>query len=206
MKELFKRCFCNATRKYLLNFFCLLALSFPFYVYGANQHDLEQLIALKKNQTIHLDLSNADLRGYPFISGKINLQQANLSHSNLAGVDLSKMNLGGADLSYANLENAKLNQVNLTNADLTHANLNGAELQQSDLSGANLSFALLTAANLQQAVLAKVNLTCANLNQADLSRSNFADANISGATFINTITADIAGYDSVIERKINCEE
>src|SRR5438876_12210235 len=122
---------------------------FPLHAFAANQNDLEKLMELKKTEIRPVDLSNADLRHYPFIPGKIDLQQANLAHSNLSGVDLSKMNLGGADLSYADLSNAKIDQANLTDANLAHANLSGAMLQQSDFSHANLSFATLTAANLQ---------------------------------------------------------
>ena len=176
----------------------------PMLVHGANASDLEKLVRTKKVQTIHLDLSNTDLRQYQFVPGKIDLQQANISHSNLSGVDLSKMNLGGADLSYSDLSNAKLNQTNLADANLDHANLTGAQIQQSDLSRANLGFALLTSANLQETLLSKANLTCAKLDQADLTKSNFSEANISGATFVNTITADIIGYESVADRKTSC--
>lgn len=192
----------------MLKKLCRVSLTFavalPVICHGANQGDLEKLIAMKQSQTIHLDLSNADLRNYPFIPGKIDLQQANISHSNLSGVDLSKMNLGGADLSYTDLSNARLIQVNLTGANLDHANLSGAQLQQSDLSRANLNGAILTGANLQQVIFTKSNLTCTNLDQADLSKSTFTDATISGATFINTITTDIIGYDSVLDAKVSC--
>lgn len=177
----------------------------PALTWGANQNDLEKLMELKKAQSIRLDLSNADLRNYPFVPGKIDLQQANLSHSNLSGVDLSKMNLGGANLSYADLSHAKLHEVNLADANLDHANLTGAELRKSDLSRANLTFTSFSAADLQQAIFVKANLACANLNQADLTQANFAEADISGATFINTITTDVVGYDSVSDRKIVCE-
>lgn len=160
---------------------CLATITF-----AANQRDLDKLVALQNStQTLRLDLSNTDLRKYPFLPGKIDLQQANLSHSVLAGVDLSKMNLSGADLSYADLSNAKLNQVNLAGANLDHANLNGAQIQQSDLSRANL--------------------TCANLNQANLTKSIVTNTIISGATFVNTATNDIIGYDSVIDANIKCE-
>jgi len=176
------------SRRSLVTLGMTMAASFllPLLTFAANQSDLEKLLALqpKTTQAIHLDLSNTDLRHYIFIPGKIDLRGANLSHSNLSGVDLSKMDLGGADLSYADLSNAKLNQVNLTNANLTYANLSGADLQSSSFSHANLS--------------------CANLNQANLSQSSFAEAIISGATFTNTITADIVGYDSVIDKKISC--
>lgn len=153
--------------------------------FSADPRDLDKLAKLRQSTlTLRLDLSNTDLRKYPFIPGKIDLQQANLSRSNLSGVDLSKMNLGGADLSYADLSNAKLNQVNLTGANLSHANLTGTEMVQSDLSRANL--------------------TCAILNQANLSKSTFAEANISGASFVNTVTTDIVGYNSVSDGNVEC--
>ncbi|EKD71639.1 MAG: hypothetical protein ACD_46C00139G0007 [uncultured bacterium] len=182
-----------------------ILLTFSFGAMSANQNDLEKLIATKKTQAIHMDLSNADLRQYPFIPGKIDLQGANISHSNLSGVDLSKMNLGGANLSYTDLSNAKLNQVNLSGANLDHANLSGADIQRSDLSNANLNLANLASTNLQQSILTKANLTCANLNQADLTKSTFTEANVSGASFVNTITTDIVGYGSVIDTKVSCE-
>lgn len=168
----------------------LAAASLPPGAFAANQNDLNKLIELQKElqkTTISrgLDLSNTDLRKYPFIPGKIDLQQANLSHSNLSGVDLSKMNLANADLSYADLSNASLNQVNLAHANLDHANLSGAQLVGSDFTDANLS--------------------CSNLNQANLSKSTFTRTNISGASFVNTMTADIIGYATVVDnQQISC--
>jgi uncharacterized protein YjbI with pentapeptide repeats len=182
-----------------------LALLLPALVYGANQQDLDKLMALKKSQaTIHLDLSNVDLRHYPFVPGKIDLQGANMSHSNLSGVDLSKMNLAGADLSYSDLSQTRLNESNLAGANLDHANLTGALMEQSNLEGANLNHAILTAAKLKQAILAKANLTCANLNQADLTKSDFAATVIAGATFTNTVVLEIEGYESVIDKEVTC--
>ena len=181
----------------------IITIAIPSF--AANEKDLQKLMSLQNTQALHMDLSHVDLRKYPFIPGKIDLQQANLSHSNLSGVDLSKMNLGGADLSYTDLSNAKLNQVNLADANLDHAILTGAIIQQSDLSRANLSFANLASANLQQSIFSQANLTCANLNQADLTKSTFSNATIAGATFVNTITTDIVGYDTVIDKNLACE-
>jgi uncharacterized protein YjbI with pentapeptide repeats len=181
----------------------LIATSLTF---AANQTDLQKLIELQKTQTTsRLDLSNADLRDYPFLPGKIDLQQANLSHSNLANVNLSKMNLGGSNLSYADLSHANLSQTNLAGANLDHANLAGAQLQQSDLSGANLNYAVLSQANLTSAILAKTNLMCANLNQADLNKATLTGANIAGASFVNTATADIVDYNTVVDQQVSCE-
>lgn len=189
-------------KPYWLGFSIIL---FSSSVLCANQNDIQKLIAANKTQTtMHMDLSNADLRQYPFIPGKIDLQGANISHSNLSGVDLSKMNLGGANFSYTDLSNAKLNQVNLAGANLDHANLSGAQIQQSDLSNANLSFANLSSANLQSAILTKANLSCATLDRADLSKSTFTQTNVSGASFVNTLTNEIVDYRSVIDSNTAC--
>lgn len=191
-------------RKRVNSLYLAIATFMPVLLCAANQSDLEKLVQAKPVTAMHLDLSNTDLRSYTFINSKIDLQQANLSHSNLSGMDLSRINLGGADLSYADLSNAKLNQVNLATANLNHANLSGAELQQTNFARADLSFANLTSAKLQQAIFSKADLTCANLSLADVSKANFADATISGASFTNTITTDVLGYDSVVDRKVSC--
>ena len=157
----------------------------PVYTQAANPNDLQKLLDSQKTVTpIHLDLSNTDLRRYPFTPGKIDLSEADLSHSNLSGVDLSKINLEGANLSYADLSNATLNQSNLSHANLSHANLSGARIIGSDLSGANL--------------------TCANLNSADVSKSVFNRTVISGASFVNTGTGDVVGYETVVDNKVDC--
>jgi len=181
------------------------ALVLPLLCNAASQDDLKKLAALKIKPQTRIDLSNTDLRNYEFTPDKIDLHGANLAHSNLSGVNLSKMNLGGADLSYADLSGAKLNQTNLAEANLDHANLSGAEIEQSDLSKANLYAANLISAKIHESILTKANLTCANLNQADLSKSTFTETIISGASFVNTITADINGYESVIDDKLACE-
>jgi len=82
------------------------------------------------------------------------LQQVELSGSNLMGV-----NLGGASLE----------QSNLSNVALQRANLKGAAMQQVNLSGANLSGANLSGASLGQANLSGANLSGANITGADLT-------------------------------------
>jgi len=193
-------------KRILLSVVCL---SFPTsLVFAANPDDLNKLRELQQEvqdaPRTHMDLSNTDLRNYPFIPGKIDLQGANLSHCNLSGVDLSKMNLGGANLSYSDLSNARLNQVNLAEANLSHANLSNTQIMQSDLSNTDLSFANLSGAILQQAILLKANLTCSNLDHADLSKANFSQADISGASFVNTLTNEVIGYESVVQTSISC--
>jgi len=69
------------------------------------------------------------------------LSDANLSGSDLAGVDLTTtillgVNLSGANLSGANLSEVDLTNANLTGADLSNANLSGGKLDLADLSDA----------------------------------------------------------------------
>lgn len=188
-------------RNYLF-IFLIFSIFLPFKIFSANQADLEKLFNLNKSPKT-MDLSHADLRQYP-LNTDINLQKANLSHSNLSGMDLSKINLGGANLAYANLSRAKLNQTNLADANLQHADLSNSEIQKSDLSRANLSYADLTHANLQNSIFTKTILTCAKLDSADLTAARFTETNISGISLINTITNDILDYDTVIDNNTPC--
>ena len=90
--------------------------------------------------------------------------RADLSRTDLSGVNLSRANLYGADLSRANLYGANLSGANLSRTDLSGANLYGADLSRANLSRADLSGADLSGAD----------LSGANLSRADLSRAKIA--------------------------------
>ena len=91
---------------------------------------------------------------------------ADLSDTNLKGVDLSNN-----DLTSANLNNANLSNANLSNARLTNVNLRCADLSDANLSGVNLTHADLRSATLISVDLENANLSNANLINADLRRS-----------------------------------
>jgi superfamily I DNA and RNA helicase len=80
-----------------------------------------------------------------------NLQQADLSHKNLANINLIAADLTGANLSNTNLSGAKLIEANLSNANLTNANLSYAKLM-----GANLKNAILSGTNIERADLTNI--------------------------------------------------
>lgn len=139
------------------------------------------------------------------------LNFANLSDSNLTGIDLRFTKLKGADLSFANLADAdltkahlvstsliranlvgtNLTEVNLSKVDLegsnlrksnlTRANLNGADLNNKDLSEANLSGLKLTKKNFFRTNLSKANLSFTDLRFASLIGANLIEANLMGA-------------------------
>lgn len=73
------------------------------------------------------------------------LENADLSQSNLVGADLRKANLRHANLEGADLRRARLQQADLSGADLRGANLleanfHAAKMAGCDLTGARLDF------------------------------------------------------------------
>ena len=120
------------------------------------------------------DLSYTDLSG-------LNLANANLRGANMESVDLVFASLEGANLLDANLLGAKLMVANLKGANLLDANLLVAKLTGAKLIGANLEHANLRSAKLVGARLEGANLLDANLKHADLMVANLEGANLTRA-------------------------
>ena len=97
----------------------------------------------------------------------LDLYDADLSGTNLAGILLFCANLGRA---------------NLSGTDLREANLMSARLIWTNLRGANLSGA---------------GLPFADFIQTDLSGADFTRANLEGTTFIDTDLSLVKGLESV---------
>ena len=114
------------------------------------------------------DLSYTNLRGMD-LKG-VNLKRAILTHAVLVYADLKYANLRYADLSYADLELAILIDANLKNANLEETNLKYANLRNANLEYADLEYANLEYADLAYADLRHSNLICANLKNA---KTNF---------------------------------
>lgn len=122
-----------------------------------------------------------------------NLQNIDLSGSNLYGE-----NFDGADFSGADLTNAKFTGSNLSRTNFSESNLNNAKLYDSNLSESNFSKANLIGAYLQRADLSVINfiqadLTKANLRASDLGLANLREANLEGADLVvaNLNVADL---------------
>src|SRR6266516_1862076 len=146
---------------------------------------------------------------------KIDLEDADLSHTNLSSANLKSAYLGRVNLSYSSLIRVDFNEADLTNASLQYANLLGAELANSnlnhaaltraslfgtDLMGANLSEAHLHYANIGQvAIIASkeehppynggfgTNLSYTNFYRADLSFAQLSNAELEGANLSEVI-------------------
>src|ERR1039457_4210478 len=107
--------------------------------------------ALQELNLDHVPLVGVDAAG-AFLQG-IQLQGANLFRADLAASDLRDDNLQAVDLEYANLRSANFRQANLGRVKLEGADLSGADLVNADLHGADLR-----GANLENADLQNVNL------------------------------------------------
>ena len=136
------------------------------------------------------DLSYTDLSG-------LNLANANLRGANMESVDLVFASLEGANLLDANLLGAKLTGADLIGANLEHANLRSAKLVCARLEGANLTNANLREANLDDINLEGANLMVANLEGANLERANLRHADLTFADLkgANLKLADLTGVN-----------
>lgn len=117
------------------------------------KRNLKEILDEYKNLFKNADLSYTDLRGINFnnidLSGS-DLRGTDLRHVNLSYTDLSNTNLVGANLVGANLVGVNLVGANLSKANLSEANLKGAYLSHTDLSEANLKDAELSGAILNK--------------------------------------------------------
>jgi uncharacterized protein YjbI with pentapeptide repeats len=104
----------------------------------------------------------------------ISLANADLSHTNLSGMNFYRSNLSSTNLNSANLSNANLSGANLSSVNLSEANLSGANLGNANLSNTNLDNVNFSYANLNN-----VNLSNVNLEYALLCKTVLSDATIS---------------------------
>lgn len=126
------------------------------------KRNLKEILDEYKNLFKNADLSYTDLRG-------INFNNIDLSGSDLRGTDLRHVNLSYTDLSNTNLSGANLVGANLVGVNLVGANLSKANLSEANLKGAYLSHTDLSEANLKSADLSHTDLSGANLKDAELS-------------------------------------
>ena len=124
------------------------------------------------------DLSNAIMVG------------ADLSNANLAGTILVDANLTGG----VELDNAFIEKSNVAGANFTGANLTGANLKEAVGDNlTNFTNANLTGASLEVGSFIGSNFTNANLTNANLVKANFTDATMVGANLTGVNAVDVVG-------------
>lgn len=136
----------------------------------------------------------------------LNFIRANLSETNLFGIDLT-----GSILTYANLNDVNLREAHLTDISLRETKLNKADLRGADLTRAHLTHANLKEAHLNASILYKAHLeyvdltyavfngadlTLAHLNGAGLSHALLMHTNLTGANLIDANLTDADFYSS----------
>jgi len=120
-----------------------------------------------------------------------NQLKADLSYSNLSGIDLCGKNLSYAELGNINLSDSRLRTANLSftilaNANLSHSDLTASKMQYANLFSADLSSTTLVNTNISNAYLFKANLCRASIVDANLSSANLMYSNLSG-TFLSKV-------------------
>lgn len=116
-------------------------------------------------------------------------KNADLSYTDLRGINFNNIDLSGSDLRGTDLRHVNLSYTDLSNTNLSGANLVGANLVGANLSKANLSEANLKGAYLSHTDLSEANLKSADLSHTDLSGANLKDAELSGA-ILNKVRYD----------------
>jgi uncharacterized protein YjbI with pentapeptide repeats len=181
-----------------------------------------------KNVTLDIQviLTVLGRRKYSFESGEIN--NLNLSRTNLQHTDLLKADFSGANLSEANFFGANLSEAILHSANLYRADLSSAILIKADLSDANFCEANLSGADFYRANLSGANLSSANLranlrvahtdflSEADLKdnlsraglKAIFSVTNLSEANFSEAKLSDanFSGADLIQAKNLKIEQ
>jgi uncharacterized protein YjbI with pentapeptide repeats len=115
-----------------------------------------------------LDLSSTDLRGTLLSRGERNLEAADISHSNLEGVNWTGVSMRRADFTGSCMAGARL----------WASEMEDAQFDDADLTGAYLSDAENTL--LHGASFRRASLRCADIS-ADLSGADLTGAHLEGA-------------------------
>lgn len=107
---------------------------------GVNLTELDlEGARLRETSFLRADISGSNLRGIEGFKLRLvntTAREVDFEGASLPQADLTKADLTGANLTAADLRNARLNQAILRDADLSGVNLDGAELTEADLSGA----------------------------------------------------------------------
>lgn len=123
------------------------------------------------------DISNTDLRG-------VNLRNANLDSVNFYGSDLRKADFRNASLYQASFSFANLHEAQLDNAEIIRGNLIRADFSGASLVSTCLEYANLINVDFQYANLRLADLYNCNLYHVDFRCCNLWDATLVGAKHI----------------------
>lgn len=113
-----------------------------------------------------------------------NISSANLSNSDLAGINLFMANANKTDFSDAKLSNSDFQHANLSRADFTNANLKGALLNGANLTKAKFVGTDLTDVDFSEAIFINTIFGLTDLS----SCKNLENINVFGSCIIDFFT------------------
>ncbi len=134
------------------------------------------------------DLSHAILSGMNLWGAK--LVDSKACHANLWGAQLDGADLRRSDFRSVNLERSSLRGSDIRNANLVGANMWGADLTNARADHADFSGCDLRSADLAGADLTRVNLSGADLRGVDLRKCKLVGAELVGANLQGVDLAD----------------
>lgn len=156
----------------VLEYLSVLSVLFAVIFYFAESGDRKKQKHYQAWQVINTAQGKGGSGGRIEALQELNLDHVPLVGVNAAGAFLQGVQLRGADLLRADLEAADLRDSNLEACDLEYANLRSANLRQGKLRNAKLQSAELQDADLVNADLSGADLSGANLRNADLRNVN----------------------------------
>lgn len=156
----------------VLEYLSILSVLFAVVFYFAESGDRQKLKHYQAWQVINTAQGKGGSGGRIDALQELNLDHVPLVGVNAAGAFLQGLQLPDANLLRADLEAADLRDSNLEGCDLTYANLRSANFRQANLRGVKLGSADLYDADLVKADLAGADLRGTNLESADLRNVN----------------------------------
>ncbi len=149
----------------------------PYTIYNSLFGKRVSYIVINKKLGDAIENHKAKLAGLAF--GKVYLEGADLSKTDMHGVNLIKANLSEANLEGANLITAKLNLANFRGASLLNTNLYKADFNNAILNGANLEHTVgLTCDQIKSAIIDENTRLPDYISLAGSSESGFKCTNL----------------------------
>jgi hypothetical protein len=125
-----------------------------------------------------INLAGLDLRAAVLREAK--LDDADLTETNLMGVDAYNVSLDGANLLRADLREADFDRANARKAVFQGANLNAVKLRDADLTQARFESSALQSAHFERAHLEGARFHSADVNDAFIRNVTFDHATLQG--------------------------
>lgn len=123
----------------------------------------------------------------------------------LRNVNLNNVDLSGSNMNYVNLEESSLQNSIFKDARMNQANMNHCKLQKTNFQGAQVSGANFSSTTLLKADFRGANLIKTKFNRAVMIDANLSDSMIAGADFTeaNLFRANLLGAKGLTAEQLS---